>query len=88
MLAGGIANGADLAALVVLLINALLTKHQSQQRLEQANQNLRQSAQDVEKLAMDHERSRVACNIHDSLDHFLTALNIQLACAESIGKIS
>ena len=67
--------------LVVLLINALLTERQSQQRLQQANQNLRQSAQEIEKLAMDQERSRIARDIHDSLGHSLTALNVQLESA-------
>ena len=64
--------------LVVLLINALLTERQSQQRLQQANQELRRSAQEIEKLAMDQERNRIARDIHDSLGHSLTALNIQL----------
>ncbi len=67
--------------LVVLLINALLTERQSQQRLQRANQNLRESAQAIEKLAMDQERSRIARDIHDSLGHSLTALNIQLESA-------
>ncbi len=67
--------------LVVLLINALLTERQSQERLQQANQSLRQSAQEIEKLAMDQERSRIARDIHDSLGHSLTALNIQLESA-------
>ena len=64
--------------LVVLLINALLTERQSQERLKQANQDLRRSAKEVEKLAMEQERSRIARDIHDSLGHSLTALNIQL----------
>ena len=67
--------------LVVLLINALLTERQSQQRLQQANHNLRTSAQEIEKLAMDQERSRIARDIHDALGHSLTALNIQLESA-------
>lgn len=64
--------------LVVLLINALLTERKSQEQLQQANQELRRSAQKVEKLAMEQERSRIARDIHDSLGHSLTALNIQL----------
>ncbi|MGC1307982.1 MAG: sensor histidine kinase [Phormidesmis sp.] len=67
--------------LVVLLINALLTERQSQQRLQQANQKLRRSAEAIEKLAMDQERSRIARDIHDALGHSLTALNIQLESA-------
>lgn len=64
--------------LVVLLVNALLTERQSQRQLQQANQALRQSAQEIEALAMDQERSRIARDIHDTLGHSLTALNIQL----------
>ena len=67
--------------LVVLLINALLTERQSQQRLQQANRELRRSSQEIEKLAMDQERSRIARDIHDTLGHSLTALNIQLESA-------
>ena len=67
--------------LVVLLINALLTERQSQQRLQQANRKLRRSSQEIEKLAMDQERSRIARDIHDTLGHSLTALNIQLESA-------
>ena len=67
--------------LVVLLINALLTERESQQRLQQANQRLQSSAQEIEKLAMDQERNRIARDIHDSLGHSLTALNVQLESA-------
>ena len=67
--------------LTVLLINALLTERQSQQRLQQANKTLRQSAQEIEKLAMDQERGRIARDIHDALGHSLTALNIQIESA-------
>lgn len=67
--------------LVVLLINALLTERQSQQRLQQANRALQRSAQEIEKLAMEQERSRIARDIHDTLGHSLTALNIQLESA-------
>ncbi|MGB3294818.1 MAG: sensor histidine kinase [Phormidesmis sp.] len=67
--------------LVVLLINALLTERQSQQRLQQANQDLQRSALEIQKLAMDQERGRIARDIHDALGHSLTALNIQLESA-------
>jgi signal transduction histidine kinase len=67
--------------LVVLLINALVTERQSQQSLQQANQDLQRSAKEIETLAMDQERSRIARDIHDSLGHSLTALNVQLESA-------
>ncbi|MEO1590406.1 MAG: sensor histidine kinase [Cyanobacteria bacterium J06632_22] len=63
---------------IILLINALLTERRSQEKLRRANQQLKQSAQEIERLAMDQERSRIARDIHDSLGHSLTALNIQL----------
>ncbi len=72
--------------LVVLLINALLTERQSQQRLRQANRELRASAHKIEKLAMDQERSRIARDIHDALGHSLTALNIQLESAVKLSE--
>lgn len=72
--------------LVVLLINALLTERQSQTRLQQANRTLRQSAKEIEKLAMDQERSRIAREIHDSLGHSLTALNIQIESALKLSE--
>ncbi|MEO0539702.1 MAG: sensor histidine kinase [Cyanobacteria bacterium P01_A01_bin.105] len=65
-------------AFVVLLVNALLTERQSQAKLRHANEQLQQSAKEIERLAMDQERSRIARDIHDSLGHSLTALNIQL----------
>lgn len=72
--------------LVFLLINALLTERQSQQKLQQANLTLRESAQEIEKLAMDQERNRIARDIHDSLGHSLTALNIQLESALKLSE--
>ncbi|MGP1375312.1 MAG: sensor histidine kinase [Almyronema sp.] len=68
-------------AFVMLLVNALLAERQSQTQLKQANQQLRQSATKIEQLAMSQERSRIARDIHDSLGHSLTALNIQLESA-------
>ena len=72
--------------LVVLLVNALLTERESQQRLQRANRALQQSAQEIEALAMDQERSRIARDIHDALGHLLTALNIQLESALKLWK--
>ena len=63
---------------VLLLVNALLTERQSRQKLAIANDQLRQYALRVENLAMAQERSRIAREIHDSLGHALTGLNLQL----------
>lgn len=63
---------------VLLLVNALLAERRNQEQLVEANQQLRDYALRVEHLAMEQERSRIARDIHDSLGHSLTALNIQL----------
>ncbi|NJR65627.1 MAG: sensor histidine kinase [Leptolyngbyaceae cyanobacterium CRU_2_3] len=64
--------------LVLLLINALITERQSREKLAIANDQLRQYALRVENLAMAQERSRIAREIHDSLGHALTGLNLQM----------
>lgn len=52
--------------------------------LGQANQQLRQYAQEIEALAIAKERYRLAREIHDSLGHYLTALNMQLGAAQAV----
>lgn len=63
---------------IFLLVNALLAERQSREQAAIANQQLRQYALRVEALAMAQERNRIARDIHDSLGHSLTALNLQL----------
>ena len=63
---------------LVLFMNALLSERQRREELRLANQRLRESAAQIEKLAMNQERTRIAREIHDSLGHALTGLNIQL----------
>jgi signal transduction histidine kinase len=48
------------------------------QELEEAHQHLRLYADQVEKLATATERNRLAREIHDSLGHYLTIINVQL----------
>ncbi len=63
---------------VSLLINSLLVERQGREKLALANEQLRQYALRIEKLATLQERNRIAREIHDSLGHSLTALNIQI----------
>ncbi|MEP7358579.1 MAG: histidine kinase dimerization/phosphoacceptor domain-containing protein [Anaerolineales bacterium] len=46
--------------------------------LRAANQKLREAAGQVEELATIQERNRLARDIHDSLGHYLTVINVQL----------
>lgn len=57
---------------------------QSRRQLEEAHMQLRQYAGQVEELAVARERTRVAREIHDTLGHYLTILNVQL---ETISRL-
>lgn len=63
---------------VLLLINALLAERESREKLAIANDQLRQYALRIEDQATLQERNRIAREIHDSLGHALTGLNLQL----------
>ncbi len=54
--------------------------------LKEANHRLREYAAQVEELATSAERNRVAREIHDSLGHYLTGINIQLEAARAVFK--
>jgi signal transduction histidine kinase len=63
---------------LLMLMNALIAERQQGEELREANQKLKDSAAQIEILAMGRERSRIARDIHDSLGHALSGLNIQL----------
>ncbi len=85
-------NSAFLFGLVlvfsVLLINAVLAERESREKLAIANQQLRQYALRVEDQATLQERNRISREIHDSLGHVLTALNIQLEGAVKLAEVN
>jgi signal transduction histidine kinase len=62
-------------------MNSMVAERQSREKLAIANEKLRQYALRIEDQATLQERNRIARDIHDSLGHSLTALNIQLETA-------
>ena len=66
---------------VLQLTKKVLSERQMKQKLAQANEQLRSYAQKVEELTTVQERNRIARDIHDSLGHALTSLNIQMQTA-------
>ena len=66
---------------VLQLTNKVLSERKTKQKLAQANEQLREYSQKVEELATVQERNRIARDIHDSLGHALTSLNIQMQTA-------
>lgn len=66
---------------VLLSMNSMVAERQSREKLAIANEKLRQYALRIENQAALQERNRIARDIHDSLGHSLTALNLQLETA-------
>jgi len=54
------------------------SEQQARHQLEAANQQLIDYAAQVEQLATIRERNRLAREVHDSLGHYLTVINVQL----------
>jgi len=52
--------------------------------LGEANRRLRELAAQAEELAATRERNRLAREIHDSLGHYLTVVNVQLEAARAL----
>lgn len=63
------------------LVNTLLNERQAQEDLALAHEQLQQYSLKIEDLAAVQERNRIAREIHDSLGHALTTLNVQLQTA-------
>jgi signal transduction histidine kinase len=71
--------------LVSLLVSILAERERRQHaELEAAHQRLRRHAAMVEQLATSRERNRLARDLHDTLAHSLSALNVQLQALRTL----
>ena len=69
---------------VVVFTRVAAAEREARTALAQANQRLRDHAAQVEELATTKERNRLAREIHDSLGHYLTVVNVQIGAARTI----
>src|SRR5215217_5401394 len=81
------------AAFVVGICKTVVDAERSRQEarallgeLEHANAELRRQSGKVKELAISEERARIAREVHDSVGHHLTAINLQLQNAERFGQ--
>ncbi|HSS19700.1 MAG TPA: sensor histidine kinase [Pyrinomonadaceae bacterium] len=69
---------------VVVFTRVAASEREARTALAEANQQLRNHAAQVEELATTKERNRLAREIHDSLGHYLTVVNVQIGAAQAI----
>ena len=69
---------------VVVFTRVAASEREARNALAEANQLLRNNAAQVEELATTKERNRLAREIHDSLGHYLTVVNVQIGAAQAI----
>ncbi len=75
---------ASAVAFVVVFNQISLNERQARAALNQANLKLREYASQAEELATTKERNRLAREIHDSLGHYLTVINVQIGAARAV----
>jgi signal transduction histidine kinase len=78
---GALQSGFGYAAgyLFVIAFTRLAQRERTaREKLEQAHRQLGEYAAQVERLATARERNRLARDVHDSLGHYLTVINVQL----------
>jgi signal transduction histidine kinase len=80
--------------LAVVLTLAIIRQSAGRRRLQTLYDELRaaheqlQSAQEqARELAVAHERNRLAREIHDSLAHYLTVINVELEAADKLSRL-
>jgi signal transduction histidine kinase len=63
---------------MIVFTQLAASERQAREQLQKANQQLAEYAAQVEQLATVRERNRLAREVHDTLGHYLTVINVQL----------
>jgi signal transduction histidine kinase len=63
---------------IIAFTQLATSERQAREQLQKANQQLAEYAAQVEQLATVRERNRLAREVHDTLGHYLTVINVQL----------
>jgi signal transduction histidine kinase len=63
---------------MIVFTQLATSEQQARKELEKANAQLAEYAAQVEQLATIRERNRLAREVHDTLGHYLTVINVQL----------
>jgi len=74
----GVVFAMAMARVVLLARASRMRTEQLLSELGESHQQLKAYAEQVEELATTRERNRLARDIHDSLGHYLTIINVQL----------
>ncbi len=69
---------------VVVFTRVAASERVARTELAAANQQLSEGAAQIEDLAITKERNRFAREIHDSVGHYLTVVNVQIGAAQAI----
>ena len=69
---------------VTVFTRVAAREREARNALAEANQLLRDHAAEVEELATTKERNRLAREIHDSVGHYLTVVNVQIGAARTV----
>ncbi len=70
-----------------LLVDRIVAEKQAKEELALANQRIRNYALKAQEMGSLQERNRIAREIHDSLGHSLTALNLHLEMALKLSQV-
>jgi signal transduction histidine kinase len=70
-----------------LLVDRIVAEKQAKEELAIANQRIRSYALKAQEMGSLQERNRIAREIHDSLGHSLTALNLHLEMALKLSQV-